>query len=205
MSEVHPVFTRLTEDHRRFTAVLVVLEQVVSAPEADWPLARMCLRYLSEYADEIHHKVEDVVFKNLLNAQINAEQREAVIVNARQHKTLADASARLIRDVDLVLQDTVVPASRILNHLGQYVKAQRDHIRYENEYVFPLARAHIQTNQWEQVSAELQAAKDPLFDAREAEFGRLFEEVSSLAEELSAEGLSAEELSAQELSTEKVR
>ena len=195
MSEVHPVFTRLTEDHRRFTAVLVVLEQVVSAPEADWPLARMCLRYLSEYADEIHHKVEDVVFKNLLNAQINAEQREAVIVNARQHKTLADASARLIRDVDLVLQDTVVPASRILNHLGQYVKAQRDHIRYENEYVFPLARAHIQTNQWEQVSAELQAAKDPLFDAREAEFGRLFEEVSSLAEELSA----------QELSTEKVR
>ena len=184
MDEVHPVFTRLTQDHQRFRLVLGVLEQVVQADDPDWLLARACLKYLREYADEIHHRTEDAVFEGLLNvACITAEEREAVVVNAKQHRTLDEASSRLIRDVDLVLQDTVVPAVRIVNHLQQYVKAQRDHIRYEDAYIFPLAKRHIQAAAWDQVSNKLQAVQDPLFDGKVAGFESLFDEVNSWAEQ----------------------
>ena len=182
-NDVHPVFEGLGVDHQRFSQVLDVLERTTSSEDPDWSLIRDCLRYLSEYADAVHHKLEDVVFDNLLKAPLTDAQRESVVVNAKQHKTLGEASARLSQDVDMVLRDVVVPADQIRLHLDQYLKAQRDHIRYENEYVFPLAQEHITAQAWDDVSQDLTQIQDPVFQSRVNEYHRLYQFVQELAEE----------------------
>ena len=182
MAELHPVLTRLGLDHQRFAGVLGILQRSIESVDPDWLMVRDCLTYLTDYADEVHHRLEDVVFNQLLQADLEGAQHEAVVVNAKQHKTIAEASQRLLQDVDLVLADTVVPVERILIHLAQYLKVQRDHIRYENEYVFPLARQHIQAAGWDQISSQLLSVEDPVFVSRVDQFSRLYEAVVAQAE-----------------------
>ena len=176
---LHPVFERLGKDHQRISGVLTVLEQSARSDDPDWTLVGACLQYLSEYADAVHHKVEDVVFDNLLQTDITDAQRKAVVTNATQHKSLGESSGRLIADVDMVLQDVVVPLDRILAHLDNYLEAQWAHLH--NDTIFPLAQVHIKDAAWEHVSQDLLDIEDPVFQAQAEEYQRLYQEVQALA------------------------
>ena len=62
-----------------------------------------------------------------------------------------------------------------------YAGFQWKHMRAEEEELLPLARAHLDADDWKAVAAGLQEATDPLAGARAGDYDALFRRIVTLA------------------------
>ena len=167
------ILDRLTLDHRRISKVLGQLAGVAHAAaegeQVDIDRLYCMIDYLGEYPHKVHHPTEDIIFNALLDKPLESEDREVVQSNCAQHETLHGLTQALIDDIDagaLDVQDAV----------AHYIKTQGEHLKFEEDNIFPLAKRVFSEADWSALDARFEDTfHDPLFDAADHRYAALYE------------------------------
>ena len=162
---MHPVMTRLHQDHARLARLLDLFEGVLDrfhdGAEPDYELLCEMLEYMVSYLDIVHHPTEDLVFQRVLDKGF--ERRDVFDVLMRQHTLLGPLSNQFRESLDGILHEEVILREDVETQGRQLIGALRDHMRHEDDEAFPIALASLSAEDWDAVEAAAPSMEDPLF------------------------------------------
>lgn len=171
------ILADLRQDHRNVILLLGMLEveanRLVSLEEPDYGLMDDIMRYLTSYADAVHHPKEDRVYR-LLQA-LRPQQSESLARIAEDHAEIARLGIELRSDIEAIVSEAIVRRDTVAKDAQDYVEKLRLHIEWEEQGMFvAIEEMQAELDQHALSDDKLQQA-DPLFGADvEQDFQRLF-------------------------------
>ncbi len=162
---------RLAEDHRRLAHLLVMLEHMLDrfhdGAEPDYELMCELLEYMIDYADQVHHPSEDLIFERLLSTpgQGHAVLRRLMI----QHQTLAQLNRRFKESLEGIVHEEVLRRDEVEQQGRELVHTLREHMRLEDEEAFPIAAEVLTGADWAELQAQAPTVEDPVFGQADPE------------------------------------
>lgn len=174
------IIDTLRSDHSRMTKLLDALERQIGSFEEgkplDFEIVDGILHYCRSYPDRHHHPREDLVFDRL--KQRDPEAATEVGDLRTEHDKLAALTTRFGECLTAVQQDVPMGREELLEPAQAFLKAYRHHIMMEEKLFFPAAERNLTPEDWRALNAQLEPARDPLFDQRDDErFDALFEDI----------------------------
>ena len=152
-------------EHVRFASLLDYIEQQMDAFHAgrdpDFELLRDVVYYLHHYADRYHHPRENVAFARLV-----ARDPWIGLVIGRvlqEHRVLENAGVTLLKYLDDILEDVVIPRETVEAAAATYLVYYRHHLAAEEAEILPRAARTLKPEDWAAVAAAVPAVPDPLF------------------------------------------
>jgi branched-chain amino acid transport system ATP-binding protein len=152
----------IADEHRSLAAVLKGLQAHVGDARAgrvnpDFYLAGAMLDYIVAFPERLHHPKEDEYLFRFLRER-SSEAHAILDTLEAQHvrgaELLADLRRRLEQSRTQGNFSSFVPA------LEAYAEFQWDHMRKEEEIVFPLAERHLTEEDWQTIDAAFRANVD---------------------------------------------
>jgi hemerythrin-like domain-containing protein len=175
---MHPVVHRLHRDHEHLDQVLDLLERHVDGfhdgEPIDFELIAMVLEYLADYADRVHHRVEDQLFARLQGRpdDLGATVRQVM----QQHPHLSSRTRQLQRTLEGVVHDAVVTREELEQQARAFIGLQREHLRLEESRLLPQIEDLVSQADLDAAGAVVPGEEDPVFGARRRDrFLSLFE------------------------------
>ena len=168
-------------DHSHFDELLKLVEQQLDQDDpVDLKLLRSIVEYFSDYPDQCHHPVEDLVFHKLRLRDLN--RAESVKRLLQDHKSIAESTKQFSDTVDEAANDENVQNMKLRDVMRQFVDKYRAHMVAEEKDFFPFAKELLDRNDWAEIDYVLFDRIDPLFD-REAhgQFRELSNKIDLLA------------------------
>jgi hemerythrin-like domain-containing protein len=190
------LINRLTRDHRRFGRIMTLLEGLVArfhgGEEPDYELMCELLEYVVDYADQVHHRSEELIFAAMgeaisktatgagsgtdsppqsgeLSATAQPSGIDAVALQqaldslSAQHQQLEDMN-RVFRDaIEGIVHEEVLSRDTVAEQGQAMISLMRTHIADEEARVFPAARELLSTDDWVRLEAQAPSAADPVF------------------------------------------
>lgn len=167
-----PIIARMAEpaavwhaEHVRFASLLDYIEQQMDAFHAgrdpEFELLRDVVYYLHHYADRYHHPRENVAFARLV-----AHDPWIGLVIGRilqEHRVLENAGVTLLKYLDDILEDVVIPRETVEVAAATYLVYYRHHLAAEEAEILPRAARTLKAEDWAAVAAAVPAVPDPLF------------------------------------------
>lgn len=159
------VLGQLQLDHARLNQVLGVVARHIEStdtliPEGDQPyrhaLAGM-LSFLHEYADRVHHPLENRLFDRLIEKGLTPSERRVVFVTMSQHEEIL-ADVRSLRDALCAPHGGAVEKSEV----ERYLQVQRRHLDFEDTQLLPLIYGRLTERDWRDMEPELSAQMQAL-------------------------------------------
>ncbi len=176
---MHPVLKRMYSDHKNVALLLQVMAEelnvfATSERKPDFRLMREIVEYLQDFAQDVHHPQEEVLFDRIAARQ---EKPAPAIERIRaDHGKLAEHHQRVRVEIDQIYNDAMVPRQEIEQVLRQFIQFTREHMEEEEDVLYPLADRLLDEADWAQVEAVRKSLVDPLFGkVVEAEFSRIGE------------------------------
>jgi hemerythrin-like domain-containing protein len=155
------------EDHVNIARLLRVLEHKLALIRGEKPvkykLIADIISYMSHYADKYHHPKEDLIYDYYMKYRVvDGELPNRLIC---EHQELRELTEDLSDVLDLILLDAVMPLDVFSDKLERYIKAQWDHLNFEENEVFPVLRAQLTADDWRLIEQDWQHGhvEDPLF------------------------------------------
>jgi hemerythrin-like domain-containing protein len=176
----------IRDEHRSIAAVLHGMQEFVRqirerGAKVDSRVFRAMLYYLDTFSERMHHPKENqYLFAPLrrLGAGPDALIAELEREHAEGENALRRVEQRLIRYEEGGEKEFPEFAAEI----GRFVEGYWEHMRKEEENVFPLAEQLFTASEWEAIDRAFRANADPLAaDRNERDFRRLFSRIVSLA------------------------
>ena len=175
---MHPVVHRLHRDHEHLDQALDLLERHGDAfhdgEPVDFELIAMVLEYLADYADRVHHRVEDLLFAPLQERgdDIGATARQVM----QQHPHLSSRTRQFQSTIEGVVHDAVVTREELEQQARAFIGLQREHLRLEENRLLPRLEVLVGAAALDAAAAVLPDEADPVFGARRRDrFLSLFE------------------------------
>jgi hemerythrin-like domain-containing protein len=152
-------------EHVRFATLLDFIEQQMKAFHAgqdpDYELLRDVVYYLHHYADSYHHPRENVAFARMVSRDPWVGLHIGRIL--QEHRVLENAGETLLKHLDAILEDTVIPRETIEAAAATYLTYYRQHLSAEEAEILPRAARILKADDWAAVASAVPAAPDPLF------------------------------------------
>lgn len=167
----------LRRDHRNVMLLLNMLEfeanRLAALDEPDYQLMDDIMRYLTTYADVVHHPKEDRIYGQLKVLQ--PQQSEVLAQIEKDHGEIARFGIELRSDIEAIVSEAIVRRDTVAQDAHNYIEKLRGHIDWEELEMFSLIE-EVQSELDEQALAAGSLGKsDPVFGSDvEQEFQRLF-------------------------------
>ena len=162
---MHPIMTKLAQDHGRLTRVLDLLQGLLDrfhdGVEPDYELMQEMVEYMDTYADIVHHPTEDIIFRRVLEK--GAGQHDVFEVLMRQHAGLSLVNKRFRKSLDGILNEEVLLREDVEANGRELVATMRAHLQLEDAEAFPIAEQYLDDDDWAAIEAEVPVAEDPVF------------------------------------------
>ena len=139
---------RLVRDHARITGVITQLSDALAADDADWQRIGELIEFLEYYADRVHHPLEDRLFDHLVNKGLAPTERHLVFRNLGQHQEIISMTEALSATIARALAGEVVDYDALLERAAAFISLQQRHIRFEENYLFPLFDQTLDNRDW---------------------------------------------------------
>jgi hemerythrin-like domain-containing protein len=178
--------TIIRDEHRSIAAILHGMEYLVREIRArkkkvDPRVFHAMIYYLDTFAERVHHPKEDQFLFGLMRQRSS----EAATLIAQLEKEHADGGEMLRRLAQAMIRyevggDREFPAFE--REVGNFVERYRNHMRKEEEQLFPLAHGLLTPLDWVMIDAAFEEHHDPLAAERdEKDFDRLFTRIVNIA------------------------
>jgi len=183
-----PLVRQLDKDHYQLIRILNCLDFEIRhykwelGRPAHLPIILDALDYIQTYPEKCHHPLEDILFAHL--AKKCPEAAEVIDDLTQDHLLLEELTVDLVNDFMTVAQGQVVPSEQLVRKFTVYNREQRNHLFRESTEVFPLLESHFDEQDWQEVMAQLQAIKDPVFGPYiQEDYQSLYDYIMALEEE----------------------
>lgn len=176
-TQVSEVMEELKVDHRNLTVLLDLLdheiEQLERAEAPDFELLHDIMSYMTGYPDAVHHKKEDWVYARMAAVR-HSMQRDLERIEG-DHAEISEFGSKLLRDIQDIEAGAFLQRADVVDDARRYLKRQRDHMRWEDNYMFPLIDSLKAELDLSQRSSKIADMADPVFGPKVlASFGALF-------------------------------
>ena len=173
------VIDDLIEDHRRFRILLNQYERELAAlrngREIDYNLLNDLAEYFCLFPDELHHRKEDIIYEFLLelgdNLSTSPSQGDARLYDLRAEHASISNDAEIFREgVAQAVAGAQLPRDQLTHRGDEHILHLRQHMRREEESLFPRALAAIDESGWDIINkrfGDLLAEEVNLTKARE--------------------------------------
>ncbi len=156
---------QLHADHINMSQLLDLIERELRLLDGDQPadlaLVYDALHYLTHYGDLYHHPVEDRLFAHLQHTD-SALRGEVERLQA-EHKSLFQ-KGKAFADVVQEIESEVATERHAFKRLARdYLRSQREHLDFEEETLFPVARQLLEAGTLGELDMDLGLDSDPLF------------------------------------------
>lgn len=185
MIPMHSALAMIQHEHQGLAAVLRVMQSLLGeirprgAPP-DFALLATVLYYIDVFPERFHHPHEE----EFLFSRLHAHTREAdeILDELRAEHAVGP---RLIRELERALvhwqAGNQAAAAAFAELSERYRQFLVEHMRKEEEVVFPAAAKALTLADWEAMDAAFRAHQDPLFKPQpEQEFGVLYQRIAGL-------------------------
>jgi hemerythrin-like domain-containing protein len=178
--------TIIRDEHRTISAILHGMEYLVRKIRAqkkkvDPRVFHAMLYYLDTFSERAHHPKEDqFLFRALRSRGAGAE---ALITELeKEHAGGEDALRRLAQALNRYEEGGDREFADFERAVERFVGSYREHMRKEEELLFPLARQLLTDADWAAIDREFEANRDPLADSRDTrDFEKLFQRIAEIA------------------------
>lgn len=174
----------ITKEHSNIAILLKVLEHklelIRSGKTVKYKLLADIIAYMHDYADKYHHPKEDLIYDYYSKYRASDSIPLSASELGHQHHRLSELTIELSDVLELILLDAVIPLDQMSQKLESYIGFQWEHLKYEEEDVFPLLRTHLTEDDWRHIEQnwEHSAMSDPLFGSQvEKQFAELAERI----------------------------
>lgn len=166
------LLNRLTRDHRRFARSMRLLEALLAGfqrgDEPDYALMCELLEYVVDYAGQVHHPSEALMFARLLEVpEIPKTARDdlgAAIAKLLDEHQQLEVMNRRFRDVlEGIVHETVLSRAEVAQQGQALIELMRQHIAEEEARVFPAAQTWLSASAWMDLEQQAPSAADPVF------------------------------------------
>lgn len=159
------ILDQLKLDHENVAHLMDILDnqldRIRELKSADFDLIRDIMHYMVHYPDRVHHPMEDLVAKKLIEREPAAETIASVLV--REHEGLLE-KGRAFLDIASNVADGAMVLREELESKGEdYVAFMRSHMQKEDDEFFPLAEKSLTEEDWNAVADSMEQQADPVF------------------------------------------
>lgn len=167
----------LRAEHRHIAAIMGLLAQQLDAVErgalVDPHILYEIMDYMVMWPDRFHHPREDLVYDVVAELDRDAapDMRELQL----EHEQMARLGRELLHAIES-WRSGATSGSLVVRLGRDYIHRSQEHMRIEEEDVFPLLNAVLGPGDWRELAAEdeLHPASDPVFGRRvQREFRQL--------------------------------
>ena len=180
------VLNIIRDEHRSIAAILHGMQYLVreireKKSKIDPRVFRAMLYYLDTFAERMHHPKEDLyLFKAMRRRGGDAD---ALIAELEKEHAGGELALRKLEQNLIRYQeggDREFPA--FAEEVDSFVEGYWEHMRKEEEQVFPLAEKLLDAEDWAAIDHAFEANRDPLAAERETrDFQKLFTRIVDLA------------------------
>lgn len=179
---MNALLDRLAADHRRLAHLMVLLEGMLDrfhdGAEPDYELMCELLEYMIDYADQVHHPSEDLIFERLLAQP--GQGHDVLRRLTLQHESLAQLNRRFKESLEGIVHEEVLQREEVEQQGRQLLATLREHMRLEDEEAFPIAAEVLTGADWAELQAQAPTAEDPVFGKADPErFRALYGQLQS--------------------------
>lgn len=156
---------RLRRDHAGLDRLLAILERQSHSLEQgetpDFELMEMIVGYLSDYPEQYHHSLEELLLERL---QLRYPDAAQTIRHCQlDHRRLGTLGGALLDDLGGIMAGQVLPRSQLQEQLAAYCRTYRAHLTFEQDHLFPLLESHLTPADWLEQVTRFHWRQDPLF------------------------------------------
>jgi hemerythrin-like domain-containing protein len=156
------------QEHRNFARLLDLLDaQILEFHDGETPDYQFMLDaidYLVDYADQVHHPREDVVFERL--AVRVPQSRSIIEALKKEHAQLAATGQLLLSSLGAVVNGLMLTRGSVEEQAQRYIAAFRRHMQTEEGDVITTAAATLSEQDWREIQRLSAQREDPLFGVR---------------------------------------
>jgi len=176
----------IRDEHRSIAAVLDGMQHLVRQirerkTKIDPKVFRAMLYYLDTFTERMHHPKEDRFLFDPLRRR--GSGLDALIAKLEKDHAEGEASLRRVEQCLIRYEeggDKEFP--EFAQEVDRFVDGYWDHMRKEEEHVFPLAEKLFSAEDWDAIDRAFAENADPLErDRDEKDFRKLFSRIVSLA------------------------
>ena len=156
----------LTNEHRNFRWLLaIVREEQKQLATVDLKTLKDVLRYLSEYPEQSHYPCERRMINRATSIADDALRKsfESILDD---HDRLQTEGNRLYFSVMRARNGEDVGLSNLAAQLTMFADAFDEHLRLEEDILYPIALEILDDEEWVSLLAGVNAIDDPLFGTR---------------------------------------
>ena len=176
----------IRDEHRSIYAVLdglryLARHNLTSESTIDPKVFRAMLNYLETYAERLHHPKEDQYLFSALRQF--GPRAEAVIAGLERDHA---GGERALRDLDHSLARCEAAGEKrftaFANAVEEFVRDYLEHMKKEEEEVFPLALKLLTSGDWAAIDSAYNDNRDPFIAAQEKrDFSEILDRIVRLA------------------------
>jgi hemerythrin-like domain-containing protein len=175
----------IRDEHRTISAVLHGMEYLVREIRAGKKIEprvfHAMLYYLDTFGERVHHPKEDRYLFGIVR-QRSTEARTLIAILEEEHAAGTAAIRRLAQAMIRFEEGGEKEFAAFEREVHNYAESYRNHMRREEEQLFPLARSLLTPFDWVMVDAAFKDNRDPLAFACETnDFEALFSRIVNLA------------------------
>jgi hemerythrin-like domain-containing protein len=176
----------IRDEHRSISAILhgmqyLVLEIRERKARIDSRVFRAMLYYLDTFSERMHHPKEDRFLFGPLRGR-GAGPDALIAELEREHAGGAESLRRVEQCLIRYEEGGDSEFTEFAREVHRFVNGYWDHMRKEEEQVFPLAEKLLSAADWAAIDRAFQENADPLAgDRNEKDFRKLFSRIASLA------------------------
>jgi hemerythrin-like domain-containing protein len=157
----------LFEEHQNIEKLLLVVEHELGvfdrSDRPDYEILQTIIQYFQDYPESCHHPKEEMIFGKL-KARDPAAAKLFGDVEA-EHALETRRLRSFARAVDSILADQEFLRESFHLAVHDFVEHQRQHLRKEEQLLFPAAIKALRPQDWREIDARLDDRKDPLFNS----------------------------------------
>lgn len=176
----------IRDEHRSIAAILHGMQHLVRQirerkAKIDPKVFRAMLYYLDTFSERMHHPKEDQYLFGPLRRR-GAAPGALIAELEREHAEGGNAIRRVEQCLVRYEEGGVKEFPEFAGEVERFVEGYWEHMRKEEEQVFPLAQKLFTDDDWDAIDEAFQAHADPLAgDRDEKDFRKLFSRIVSLA------------------------
>jgi hemerythrin-like domain-containing protein len=176
----------IRDEHRSIAAVLHGMQHLVRqmrerGAKIDPKVFRAMLYYLDTFSERMHHPKEDqYLFDPLRRRGVGPDALIAEL--ERNHAEGGNAIRRVEQCLIRYEEGGDKEFAEFAREIDRFVEGYWEHMRKEEEHVFPLAEKLFTPDDWIELDRAFKAHADPLAnDREEKDFRKLFSRIVNLA------------------------
>jgi hemerythrin-like domain-containing protein len=177
--------TIIRDEHRTIAAILhgmeYLVEEIRAGKKIDPRVFHAMLYYLDTFGERMHHPKEDRYLFGIVR-QRSAAARSLIAILEEEHAAGNASIRRLMQAMIRFEEGGDREFAAFEREVHNYAESYRNHMRREEEQLFPLARNLLTPYDWVMVDAAFKENRDPLAFERELnDFQVLFNRIVALA------------------------